>query len=116
MRALFVAIVISVGASSHAAPTTRAGGSATQAYRAVRAECKKPGKRITALMAAYFARWLSPQSFGARVVHGWEDLTAEQRAKTSLQRNQPEKRDMSLSIEFHRQVYIAARCGFAARD
>jgi hypothetical protein len=51
-------------------------------YRAARAECGgKPGPHTAQLMRGYFAHWLAPDAFGARVLADWSQLTAAQRAR-----------------------------------
>jgi hypothetical protein len=54
---------------------------AERLYHDARRECRKPGLRIAAFMKVYFDHWLSPRTFGARVLRTWDQLTADQQAR-----------------------------------
>jgi hypothetical protein len=65
--------------TSRASPREAVSAPARQ-YFLARAECGKPGPRIAVFMRRYFDHWLSPSTFGARVIRGWDQFTADQRA------------------------------------
>jgi len=52
-------------------------------YRAARAECGsgKPAPHIAQFLHGYFAQWLEPYAFGARLLSDWGQLTDAQRAR-----------------------------------
>jgi len=76
MRALVALIVLA------AAPAKTAPLGPLALYRAARAECGsgKPAPHIAQFLHGYFAHWLEPKAFGARVLADWGQLTDAQRA------------------------------------
>jgi hypothetical protein len=79
MRLALCLVLTVVAGSSRASPRAPMPEPARQYFRA-RAECGRPGPRIAAFMQRYFDQWLSPSTFGARVIRGWAQFTADQRA------------------------------------
>jgi hypothetical protein len=80
MRIAICLVLTVLAGSGRASPGASMPAVARQ-YLLARAECGKPGPRISAFMQRYFDHWLSPRTFGRRVIRGWDQLTADQRAR-----------------------------------
>lgn len=79
MRLALCLVLTLFAERSRASPHDEMPAPARQYIRA-RAECGKPGPRLAAFMRRYFERLLSPSTFGARAIRGWDQLTDDQRA------------------------------------